>query len=99
MTGNVWRRIFKDVKYFATICGVSEALIQMICDLWIALREPLPRPIDPEKLYNFGQKIKDQYDKDVPWMKNHFSTTLHKIIDHPREVLKRLPDTLRISML
>ena len=79
--------------------GVSVELIEGIKNLWIALREPLPRPIDVEKFYVFAQKVKAQYHSDLPWMKNFFSVTLHKVCDHPREVLQKLPNTLRISML
>ena len=43
--------------------------------------------------------MKAQYRTDLPWMKKDMSPTLHKVVDHPREVLARLPDTLRISML
>ena len=94
-----FRRVFADVKFFAYIVGVSEELILGIKLRWIALRTPLPRPIDPVKFYNFGQKVKALYDRDLPWMKDNFSGTLHKVVDHPIEVLERLPHTLRMSML
>ena len=32
-------------------------------------------------------------------MEDDQSPTLHKLWDHPREVLARLPDTLRLAML
>ena len=83
----------------AFIVGVSEELILGIKLLWIAIREPLPRPLDPKKFYDFGQKVKATYDRDLPWMKDFFSSTLHKICDHPEEVLDRLPDTLRMGMM
>lgn len=79
--------------------GVSVKLIEGIRDLWIALREPLPRPLCPKKFFDFAQKVKAQYLHDLPWMKDSISPTLHKICDHPKKVLERLPDTLRISML
>ena len=94
-----YRRVFSDVKYFAYIVGVSEDLIFGIKILWIALREPLPRPICPVKFYNYGQKVKAQYEIDLPWMMDNFSSTLHKVCDHPKEVLERLPATLRMSMM
>ena len=91
--------IFGNPKDFAELIGVSVELVQGINLLWIALREPLPRPLDTTKFYNFAQTVKARYERELPWMEDDFSPTLHKICDHPKEVIDRLPVTLHISML
>ena len=93
------RKVFLDTIYFAWIVGCSVELIDGLKILWIALREPLPRPLCPVKFYNFGQTVKSLYERDLEWMKKDIAPTLHKVWDHPREVLERVPDTLRISMM
>ena len=45
------------------------------------------------------QRVKSLYEAELPWMEDDQSPTLHKVWDHPREVLARLPDTLRLAML
>ena len=93
------RKVFLDTIYFAWIVGCSVELIDGLKILWIALREPLPRPLCPVKFYNFGQTVKSLYERDLEWMKKDISPTIHKVWDHPREVLERVPETLRISMM
>ena len=88
-----------DTVFFAWIVGCSVELLDGIKILWIALREPLPRPLDPLKFYNFAQTVKTLYERDLEWMKKDIAPTLHKVWDHPLEVLERVPDTLRISMM
>ena len=67
-------------------------------DLWLALRSHLPRPLDPVKFHNFGQEVKQRYLDELPWMRNDMNVTFHKIVDHSKEILEKIPDTLRISM-
>ena len=43
--------------------------MQGFADLWLALRSCLPRPLDPEKYYAFGQQVKARFVEEVPWMK------------------------------
>ena len=67
--------------------------------MWIAIREDLPRPLDPVKFYNFSQGVKSRYEAEIPWMaEKDMSPTFHKIADHPKLVLEKLPETLRIWM-
>ena len=67
--------------------------------MWIAIREDLPRPLDPIKFYNFSQGVKSRYEAELPWMaEKDMSPTFHKIADHPKLVLEKLPATLRIWM-
>ena len=67
--------------------------------MWDCLRIQTPRPLCPDKFYNMCQGVKDLYEAELSWMEDDQSPTLHKVWDHPREVLERLPDTLRIAML
>ena len=79
--------------------GVSIELITGLHNLWIALREPLPRPLCPTKFYNYAQSVKRIYERDLSWMIDDISPTLHKIWDHPKTVLEQIPETLRIWMM
>ena len=93
------RTIFKYVIELAYIVNVSVDLIQGIKDMWNCLRIQTPRPLCPDKFYNMCQRVKSLYEAELPWMEDDQSPTLHKVWDHPREVLARLPDTLRLAML
>ena len=93
------RTIFKYVIELAYIVNVSVDLIQGIKDMWDCLRIQTPRPLCPDKFYNMCQRVKSLYEAELPWMEDDQSPTLHKVWDHPREVLARLPDTLRLAML
>ena len=93
------RTIFKYVIELAYIVNVSVDLIQGIKDMWDCLRIQTPRPLCPNKFYNMCQRVKSLYEAELPWMEDDQSPTLHKVWDHPREVLARLPDTLRLAML
>ena len=81
------------------IIGVSKELLDGIHIMWIALREDLPRPLDPLKFYNFCQTVKARYQEELKWMKNDMSPTFHKVADHAQLVLASLPETLRIWMM
>ena len=95
-----FRVLLGDPEFFASLIGTSVDLVQGFSDIWLALRASLPRPLDPEKFYTFGQQVKAIYKAEVPWMaEKNMLVTFHKIVDHPREILERIPDTLRVSML
>ena len=64
-----FRVLLGDPRFFAACIGTSEQLVQGFADLWLALRSCLPRPLDPEKYYAFGQQVKDRFVDEVPWMK------------------------------
>ena len=86
-------------EFLAGQIGLTTILVQGFGDLWLALRSYLPRPLDPEKYYQFGQTVKERFKDEVPWMKDNMNVTFHKVVDHPREILTQVPDTLRISLL
>ena len=86
-------------EFLAGQIGLTTILVQGFGDLWLALRSYLPRPLDPEKYYQFGQTVKQRFKDEVPWMKDNINVTFHKVVDHPREILTQVPDTLRISLL
>ena len=86
-------------EFLAGQIGLTTILVQGFGDLWLALRSYLPRPLDPEKYYQFGQTVKQRFKDEVPWMKENINVTFHKVVDHPREILTQVPDTLRISLL
>ena len=67
--------------------GLTTILVQGFGDLWLALRSYLPRPLDPEKYYQFGQTVKQRFKDEVPWMKNNMNVTFHKVVDHPRHTI------------
>ena len=53
------------IHYSITCIGTSEQLVQGFSDLWSCL----PRPLDPEKYYAFGQQVKARFVREVPWTK------------------------------
>ena len=97
---SIYRTLLGDPAFFASLIGTSTELVQGFADLWLALRASLPRPLDPEKFYQFGQTVKALYKAEVSWMAEKCTNvTFHKIVDHPREILNQIPDTLRVAML
>ena len=94
-----FRSLLGEPEFLAGQIGLTTILVQGFGDLWLALRSYLPRPLDPEKYYQFGQTVKQRFKDEVPWMKDNINVTFHKVVDHPREILTQVPDTLRISLL
>ena len=64
--------------------GSHESLLCIHTVLSILSGQGEALTLDPQKFYEFGQRVKAKYIEEVPWMKNNINVTFHKIVDHPR---------------
>ena len=75
--------------------GIPLKLILAIRNVWIAIRSKLH--LDPEEFRKYCETVIEMYEAFLPWAE--MPPTLHKILFHGHQFIKRLPKGLTLGHL